>query len=119
MAVEINDDNIRQHLAILSMVSSYILYTDRCIGLNDTFGYAHADAEEFTDEDMPTIVRLYEEYGRAGLIYWAAEKRGYDPQIPVYTKIVSAVRESEQWWNNRKNKPSVNSGNQSSEKSVS
>jgi hypothetical protein len=62
------------------------------VNLSDTFFYACADAEEVGEGDMDTVLRLHGKYGRAGLVFWAAERRGYDPEIPRYQRTVAAIR---------------------------
>lgn len=49
------------------------------LNMNDMFAWACADCEEVDEKDYKEVLRLYGKYGHDGLIYWVAEKRGYDP----------------------------------------
>lgn len=54
--------------------------------LNDTLGYATADAETLWEDDLPddwTIWDLYQRFGWHGLVAVAAEKRGVEPIAPI------------------------------------
>lgn len=48
----------------------------RMINLNDVFGWAWADGENVTDEDLPKVAYLFREYGWCGILYWVSDKRG-------------------------------------------
>jgi hypothetical protein len=49
------------------------------LNMNDQFAWALADCEEVEEKYYKEVLRLYDLYGLDGLLYWAAEKRGYDP----------------------------------------
>jgi hypothetical protein len=66
------------------------------LNLNDTFHYACADCEVVPPEEYAELKRLMVRYGQCGDTYWAATKRGYDPEIPRYCKWVEAVRALEE-----------------------
>lgn len=46
------------------------------LNLNDTFGWAIADCESVSDEDLPKVAELFWRYGYAGVLYWVSERRG-------------------------------------------
>jgi len=53
------------------------------LNMNDVFAWACADAEPFTYEDAPALLKIAVEEGWPGLVRWACEKRGTPPQNPV------------------------------------
>lgn len=48
------------------------------LNMNDTFGFACADAEEMPTYDLKHVVPLYQQYGNDALTAYAAVKRGCD-----------------------------------------
>ncbi len=48
------------------------------LNMNDTFGWATADAEDIAVEDIPKLVDVYQKFGHAGVDAFAALQRGYD-----------------------------------------
>ena len=65
--------------------------------LNDTFFYATADYEVIESTEMPELIRLSKMYGLDGEIYWAAKKRGYDPDPEMgHAEGLAKVREQEE-----------------------
>lgn len=49
------------------------------LNFSDTFGYASADAERVTLDDLPEIARLWQQHGYYGTVAWAAQKRREEP----------------------------------------
>lgn len=45
------------------------------LNLNDTWGWACADGEDVSDEDLPRVAELFWRYGRCGVLYWVSERR--------------------------------------------
>lgn len=74
----------REHIGIL-YESDYLIvnYNEKQIELHinvsDTFYYACADSESITLEDLPSVAKLYNEYGWEGLVAWVAKKRNTLP----------------------------------------
>jgi hypothetical protein len=60
--------------------------------MNDTFDYACADGEYIPIDQLPTVLRMWVEYGHDGLTAWAARQRGEQPLRELLTdKYASAV----------------------------
>lgn len=53
--------------------------------LNDTFGYACADCEEVSDEELPIVYDAHKRWGHHGVTAWASLKRGGEPLDPLRT----------------------------------
>lgn len=49
--------------------------------MNDTFGYACADAEDVAVESLPLVARMWETHGYSGLTAFAANQRNQDPIV--------------------------------------
>lgn len=49
------------------------------VNCNDTFYYACADAEGLAPGEAYKVRDFYERYGWAGVVAWAAKKRGAEP----------------------------------------
>lgn len=67
------------------------------INLNDTFGWACADGEEVTHDDVIEVARLFRDYGRCGLLYWVSEKRGGEKsEFADINRFIGFVKKEEQ-----------------------
>lgn len=71
--------------------------------LNDTFGYACADAEKISVGDGELLAKFWRQYGWHGLVAVAAVQRGKDPIPPVaehpkYQEALKALLEEEGEW---------------------
>lgn len=72
---------------ILDMVEESALFLDideakECtpqLNLNDTFGWACAEAEDLDPEDLAVVVDLWRRHGHDGVLVWAAVRR--DDQV--------------------------------------
>jgi len=64
------------------------------INLNDTFGYACADAEGINIEEVPVFHKIFMKYGWDGAVAWASKKRNAMPIPPLITdKFKTALEE--------------------------
>lgn len=65
------------------------------LNMNDTFGWATADAEDVCDIDIPKLVEVYQKFGSSGVDAFAAMQRGYDvmDHAAVRTPLYYAAKE--------------------------
>lgn len=54
---------------------------------SDTFGYACADGEEFTLDEVDQPFDLWQKYGFDGIVAWVADKRGLTPVTGTQTQL--------------------------------
>jgi hypothetical protein len=67
------------------------------LNLSDTFGWACADSEEITDNDLLEVANLFRDYGWCGLLYWASEKRGGElTEFADNNRFIEFVKKEEQ-----------------------
>lgn len=65
--------------------------------MSDTFAYACADAEEFSKEDLPSLLTLFEKFSSDGLTAWASSRRNWATplecyQTPTFYKAVEYLK---------------------------
>lgn len=66
------------------------------LNMNDVWGWALAYGVDVTDEELPELARLYRAYGYCGVLYWVAEKDGWErSEFEDITRFVQFVREEE------------------------
>lgn len=72
-------------------------WREPCLLMNDTFGFATADAEPFEINESKVLWELYEKYGESGLIVWASLRRDCKPIIKVanFEQIANEIRTKE------------------------
>jgi hypothetical protein len=46
------------------------------LNMNDVWGWACADAELVTEDELPRLADLHFRYGWCGVLFWVSEKRG-------------------------------------------
>ena len=74
------------------------------LNMNDTFGYACADAEDVLPEEFALVVELFEKFDYHGFTAWAAYKRKQDPNswscepikpriTPQYLEAVAYIKD--------------------------
>ena len=49
--------------------------TSQMLNLNDVFGWALADAEDVSDEDLPELASMFFRYGWCGILAWVSGRR--------------------------------------------
>jgi hypothetical protein len=66
------------------------------LNMNDVWGWALAYGVKVADEDLPELARLYHAYGYCGVLYWVAEKDGWErSEFNDITRYVEFVRNEE------------------------
>lgn len=63
------------------------------INVNDTFGYACADSEDMTFNDINPVYELYKDFGYDGVVAWVAKNRNEDPIKPRMTEKYKQAKE--------------------------
>lgn len=63
-----------------------------CVGLNDTFAYACADAEALTDDQIDSLIFAYRNFGGDGVTAWGALRRKCEPLPQLRTEKYHAAR---------------------------
>jgi len=93
---DILSKGIDEDLALLLLADvGWIRGKDLMLNMNDTFHYACADSETVEESEFKEVARLFKTYGGRGVDYWVAQKRGYDPEIPICKEGVEEVRKYE------------------------
>lgn len=59
------------------------------LNMNDSFGYATADAEEITFDDIPTVYALWRTFGWEGVVWWVWQRRKQAPIAEVQQAIAA------------------------------
>ncbi len=80
---------------LFAAVGKYLFWHEKEgweVFLNDTWHYACADCEPIPAEQYETVAGWFKRFGEAGVLYWVALQRGYDPEIPRYQNLVEMVR---------------------------
>lgn len=69
-------------------------WREPCLLMNDTFGFATADAEPFEINESKVLWELYEKHGESGLIVWVSLRRNIKPIIKManFEEIVNEIR---------------------------
>jgi hypothetical protein len=73
-----SEDNARKLLDKAGVFFPVDEYDDPKLGqvlnMNDTWGWACADGEDVSDEELPRVAELFYRYGWCGLLYWVSER---------------------------------------------
>lgn len=68
------------------------------INLNDTFGWACADAEEIPPDAINEVARLFRDWGHAGILYWVSKRRDWErSEFKDINRFIDFVRREEEW----------------------
>lgn len=90
--------NLRQAKELL--YSANIFFENKIpheINLNDVFGWAMADGEEVSDEELPEVAELFFYYGWCGILYWVHKKRNnMKSEFQDVNRFISFVKIEEQ-----------------------
>lgn len=60
--------------------------------MNDTFGYATADAEHIESSDVPTVYALWRVFGWQGAVWWVMQRRQQEPIREVQQAVIKALK---------------------------
>lgn len=63
--------------------------------LNDTWYWGCADGEDIPKEEEKEVAELFREYGRAGVFWWVAKKRGHVSEFAAEQAMIKAVNDVE------------------------
>jgi hypothetical protein len=78
--IEENFDEYTNDILFLQLAKAgYMRDGKFVLGMNDTFHWGCSASEEVPKKDLHAVVELYRRFGDSGLLYWVAQKRGYDP----------------------------------------
>lgn len=64
------------------------------LNMNDTFGYACADAELVPPDAIPTVYALWKRHGWEGVAWWVWRQRGTPPIPPVRERVELKMEET-------------------------
>jgi hypothetical protein len=66
------------------------------LNMNDTWGWALADCEYVSDEELSEVGDLFFKYGWCGILYWVSEKRGgMKSEFADINRFIEFVRNEE------------------------
>ena len=67
------------------------------LNMNDVWGWACADGEDVSDDELPEVARLFWHYGWAGILYWVSEKNNKcQSEFHDVNRMIEFVRHEEQ-----------------------
>jgi hypothetical protein len=55
------------------------------VGVNDTFYYASADAEDLKEDEIDGLIDVVKKYSHDGVTAWAARRRNMEPLPQLQT----------------------------------
>lgn len=61
------------------------------LNANDVFGYACADAEEVTADNIASIYAFWKDFEWEGVVWWMWRKRGVPPIEPVKNRVLEKM----------------------------
>ena len=66
------------------------------LNMNDVWGWACADCEEVSDDELPELATLFFRYGFCGVLYWVSKKRNNcRSEFYHYNRMIDFVEQEE------------------------
>lgn len=91
-SLEAENSWLRQLMHLASEDEVFFASDGPAVLLNDTFSYASADAERVTEDQVPLLADLYQRFDHAGVVAWAAWRRGCEPIKELRTETYNSAR---------------------------